>query len=85
MTIPIAHAAATAYANAAKTAWTEQVLYSFCAQTGCVDGQAPVAGLIMDAAGNLYGTTSAGGTHSVRSERGRAAERRAGLGAGWLR
>jgi len=46
--------------NAAKTTWTETVLYSFCAQGGenCTDGLGPLAGLIMDASGNLYGTTS---------------------------
>src|ERR1700733_3137253 len=37
----------------------ETVLYSF---TGGADGAIPVAGLIRDAAGNLYGTTAAGGT-----------------------
>jgi uncharacterized repeat protein (TIGR03803 family) len=36
----------------------ETVLYSFA---GVNDGAAPVAGLISDAAGNLYGTTTAGG------------------------
>ncbi len=40
-------------------AWTESVLYSF---TGGTDGNSPAAGVIFDAAGNLYGTTSAGGT-----------------------
>src|SRR5262249_28613665 len=40
---------------------TETVLYSFCSQSGCSDGEIPVAGLIADAAGNLYGTTSFGG------------------------
>jgi uncharacterized repeat protein (TIGR03803 family) len=39
--------------------WTEEVLYSF--GTGA-DGAAPVGGVILDTAGNLYGTTSAGGT-----------------------
>jgi uncharacterized repeat protein (TIGR03803 family) len=39
--------------------WTETVLYSF--QTG-TDGRSPVAGLVRDAAGNLYGTTFQGGT-----------------------
>jgi len=37
----------------------ESVLYSF---TGGSDGGGPVAGLLMDAAGNLYGTTAGGGS-----------------------
>lgn len=40
------------------TAGTESVLYSF---TGGSDGLNPFAGLVMDSAGNLYGTTSSGG------------------------
>ncbi len=44
-------------------AWTETVLYSFCPQKGCADGENPVSGLIRDEAGNLYGTTFAGGVH----------------------
>jgi len=40
-------------------AGTETVLYSF---TGGVDGLNPFAGLVLDAAGNLYGTTKYGGT-----------------------
>ena len=43
--------------------WTESVLHSFCSRTNCVDGERPVAGLIFDQAGNLYGTTFAGGAH----------------------
>jgi uncharacterized repeat protein (TIGR03803 family) len=43
------------------TGWTESVLYSFCSQTVCVDGATPLAGLIMDSAGSLYGTTQGGG------------------------
>jgi uncharacterized repeat protein (TIGR03803 family) len=40
---------------------TETVLYYFCAEPNCRDGAGPVAGLIADSAGNLYGTTFAGG------------------------
>ncbi len=47
--------------NAKKTAWTQSVLYSFCEQSDCNDGAEPDAGLIMDSAGNLYGTTQYGG------------------------
>jgi uncharacterized repeat protein (TIGR03803 family) len=42
--------------------WTESVLYNFCAQAGCPDGNSLVAGLVSDSAGNLYGTTAFGGT-----------------------
>ncbi len=38
---------------------TETVLYSFAG--GTTDGSDPEAGLVMDASGNLYGTTMAGG------------------------
>jgi uncharacterized repeat protein (TIGR03803 family) len=40
------------------TTGTETVLYSF---TGGADGAGPVAGLLRDSAGNLYGTTTNGG------------------------
>lgn len=46
-----------------KTKWTYKQVYSFCAQQGCVDGVSPRAALIVDTAGNLYGTTSGGGAN----------------------
>jgi uncharacterized repeat protein (TIGR03803 family) len=42
--------------------FTESTLYSF---TGGADGSYPEGGLIFDPAGNLYGTTSVGGTSSL--------------------
>jgi uncharacterized repeat protein (TIGR03803 family) len=42
--------------------WTEQVLWNF---TGGSDGGAPVAGIVLDGAGNVYGTTSTGGTSNA--------------------
>src|ERR1039457_3987576 len=44
------------------TTGRQTVLYSF---TGGADGSGPQAGVIGDSAGNLYGTTSLGGTASV--------------------
>jgi uncharacterized repeat protein (TIGR03803 family) len=41
--------------------WRESVLYNFCSRTYCGDGTEPEASLIFDQAGNLYGTTYAGG------------------------
>jgi uncharacterized repeat protein (TIGR03803 family) len=40
--------------------WTHKVLYDFSQSP---DGNGPNAGLIMDAAGNLYGTTNSGGNN----------------------
>jgi hypothetical protein len=42
-----------------KGPWPETVLYTF---SGGVDGRLPSAGVIADASGNLYGTTSQGGS-----------------------
>lgn len=44
------------------TKWTEAVLYNF---TGGNDAVNPVAGVSLDAAGNIYGTTSFGGAYGV--------------------
>jgi uncharacterized repeat protein (TIGR03803 family) len=42
----------------------EKVLYSFCSQQNCTDGETPYASLI-DVKGTLYGTTAFGGTHGA--------------------
>jgi uncharacterized repeat protein (TIGR03803 family) len=44
------------------TTGNETVLHAFCSEPGCADGAGPRAGLIMDAKGNLYGTTFEGAT-----------------------
>jgi len=41
----------------------ETILYNFCSQPNCVDGSLPYSGVILDAAGNLYGTTDDGGAY----------------------
>ena len=55
--------------------WTEQVLHNF----NGTDGAYPYASLIFDAAGNLYGTTSGGGTYSY----GTVFELTPQAGGGW--
>jgi uncharacterized repeat protein (TIGR03803 family) len=37
------------------------ILYTFCSQPSCADGEKPLGELILDAAGNLFGTTQFGG------------------------
>lgn len=44
-------------------AWTESVLYSFGSYED--DGLVPTGAVVMDAAGNLFGTTEAGGANSL--------------------
>jgi uncharacterized repeat protein (TIGR03803 family) len=56
--------------------WTEYVLHNF---GGGTDGAEPSSGLITDAAGNLYGTTTLGGAHGD----GTAFELTPVTGAGW--
>jgi uncharacterized repeat protein (TIGR03803 family) len=41
----------------------ETVLYSFCSLLDCTDGYRPLAGLVLDTNGNLYGTAFDGGAH----------------------
>jgi uncharacterized repeat protein (TIGR03803 family) len=42
--------------------WNEEILYSFGTGT---DGAMPIAGVSLDADGNVYGTTSAGGAYGL--------------------
>jgi uncharacterized repeat protein (TIGR03803 family) len=39
------------------------VVYSFCAQADCTDGQSPIGDLIADGSGKIYGATFQGGAH----------------------
>ena len=43
------------------THWSHLRLHRFCAQANCKDGGGAYAGLVVDTAGNLYGTTTGGG------------------------
>jgi uncharacterized repeat protein (TIGR03803 family) len=45
----------------AANGWIETVLYNFCSQPSCADGDQPSSSLTFDGSGNLYGTTSTGG------------------------
>jgi uncharacterized repeat protein (TIGR03803 family) len=42
-----------------------QILHKFCSQTNCADGSESVSGLKLGTDGNLYGTTSYGGTNNA--------------------
>jgi uncharacterized repeat protein (TIGR03803 family) len=47
--------------------WQETILYNFCPggiYNGCPDGRFPENGLVFDAKGNLYGTTTYGGQNN---------------------
>ena len=57
--------------------WTETVLYSFGSASG--DGIVPMAGVILDSKGNLYGTTTEGGANS----QGTVYELSPGTGGTW--
>jgi hypothetical protein len=41
--------------------WPQTVLHSFCSNADCADGAFPASGLLIDGAGNLFGTTFGGG------------------------
>jgi len=53
--------------SAAWGAPAEIVLYNFCQLSNCADGGGPNGGLVFDADGNLYGTTTYGGTTAFRN------------------
>jgi uncharacterized repeat protein (TIGR03803 family) len=44
--------------------YTETTAYSFCSLANCADGATPAGGVVMDASGNLYGTTAVGGNQA---------------------
>jgi uncharacterized repeat protein (TIGR03803 family) len=75
-----AHGAGTAFKLSPKTGggWAEKVLHSF---GGFRDGGTPDAGLVSDASGNLYGTTSTGGAQG--GSYGTVFELMPKLGGGW--
>ena len=76
--------AVLATGSAQAQTYTERVLYSF---KGGGDGAEPLAGLVRDAQGNLYGTTGSGGAYRmercsrwIRAARRRCSTASPGLG-----
>lgn len=59
-----AHSNGVVYRIKNAGAFPETILYNFCSISGCIDGANPYADVIFDGAGNLYGTTSQGGSGS---------------------
>ncbi len=64
-----------------KGRWSEQVIHRFKPSQG--DGSGPYGMLIRDASGNIYGTTSQGGTGSCNGGCGTVFEMRRGKGSAW--
>lgn len=56
--------------------WTEKTIYNFA---GGTDGASPNGGLVLDTAGNLYGTTYQGGSENL----GTVFELSPAVGGGW--
>ncbi len=44
--------------------YTQAVLYNFCTQSNCLDGDNPTAPPLLDSHGNIYGVTSVGGANN---------------------
>jgi uncharacterized repeat protein (TIGR03803 family) len=61
---------------------TLTTLYSFCAQTGCADGELPNGGVVQGTDGNFYGTTAGGGTSNACGTIGCGTIFRLGIGLG---
>ena len=57
-------AAIAAPAGGASAAIRFRTLHAFCSASACADGTAPVAGLVRDGAGNLYGTAADFGAYN---------------------
>ena len=55
----LSHGTVFKLAHSTNGTWSEEVLYRF---TGGADGNGPSGGLALDRSGNLYGTTSVGGS-----------------------
>ncbi len=47
------------------TFWCDTVLHGFCHSTGCPDGDDPAGYIAMDAFGNIFGSTDAGGNSTI--------------------
>ena len=61
--LTLTFAAVTLSLSLTSQAQTETVIYNFADETGHNSPAGPAAGLVLDSAGNLYGTTSYGGAH----------------------
>jgi hypothetical protein len=64
-----------------KHGWQEQILHSF--KNGNKNGSEPFAGIVLDAAGNIYGPTEIGGGGNIGA--GTVYELVAQAGKGWYR